>query len=189
MEFLLSQSYFFLIFLGFIMCGSFCEANHTFYAGGESGWVLNPSEPYSHWAERNRFQVNDTIVFKFELGSNSALFVYKEDYYNCNKEDPIVILDHGDSRFTFNGPGTFSFISGHEDNCEKGQKLMIVVLSPNHTKAQEAQTSLSPTPAESIGPVLLPAPTPAKSGAPAGFISWSFSISLMMIITTYLLCI
>uniref|UniRef100_M1DUF6 Early nodulin-like 2 predicted GPI-anchored protein n=1 Tax=Solanum tuberosum TaxID=4113 RepID=M1DUF6_SOLTU len=95
-------------------------------------------------------------VFKFELGSNSALFVYKEYYYNCNKEDPIVILDHVDSRFTFHGPGTFSFISGHEDNCEKGQKLMIVVLSPNHTKAQEAQTSLSPTPAESVGQFYYP---------------------------------
>lgn len=55
------QSYFFLIFLGFIMCCSFCEANHTFYAGGKSGWILNPSESYSHWAERNRFQVNDII--------------------------------------------------------------------------------------------------------------------------------
>lgn len=122
-------------------------------------------------------------VFKYKLGSNSALFVYKEDYYNCNKEDPIVILEHGDSRFTFDGPGTFSFISGHKDNCEKGQKLMIVVLSPNQTKAQ---TSLSPTPAESIDPVLLPAPAPAKSGAPLGFVSWSFSITLMMIIATYL---
>ncbi|XP_027769150.1 early nodulin-like protein 1 [Solanum pennellii] len=183
MEFLLSQICFFLIFLRFITCGSFCEANHTFYVGGESGWVLNPSEPYNHWAERNHFQVNDTIVFKYKLGSNSALFVYKEDYYNCNKEDPIVILEHGDSRFTFDGPGTFSFISGHKDNCEKGQKLMIVVLSPNQTKAQ---TSLSPTPAESIDPVLLPAPAPAKSGAPLGFVSWSFNITLMMIIATYL---
>lgn len=34
---------------------------YDFYAGGTDGWVLNPSESYSHWAERNRFQVNDSI--------------------------------------------------------------------------------------------------------------------------------
>lgn len=34
---------------------------YDFYAGGTDGWVLYPSESYSHWAERNRFQVNDSI--------------------------------------------------------------------------------------------------------------------------------
>lgn len=34
---------------------------YVFYAGGRDGWVVDPAESYNHWAERNRFQVNDTI--------------------------------------------------------------------------------------------------------------------------------
>lgn len=78
MEFLLSQICFFLIFLRFITCGSFCEANHTFYVGGESGWVLNPSEPYNHWAERNHFQVNDTIGKSSSPISRQFLLIYNK---------------------------------------------------------------------------------------------------------------
>lgn len=124
------------------------------------------------------------LVFKYKLGSNSVLLVNKDDYNNCNKKNPILVLKHGNSKFRFDGSGPFYFISGHEDNCEKGQKLMIIVMSPNHHKAQRA---LSPTSAQSIGPIS-PAPAPTTSGAP-GFIggfSWSFIISLMMIIATYL---
>ncbi|KAJ8561106.1 hypothetical protein K7X08_027296 [Anisodus acutangulus] len=158
---------------------SSCEA-YTFYAGGKSGWILNPSESYSHWAERNRFQVNDTIVFKYKRGSDSILLVDKDDYSKCNKDKPILELKHGESKFKFEGSGPFYFISGHEDNCEKGQKLLLVVLSPNH-KAHKAHRAESPAPAVSNGPIS-PAPAPAKSGAtgfiggPSGFISGFFSL-------------
>ncbi|KAJ8527824.1 hypothetical protein K7X08_015275 [Anisodus acutangulus] len=161
---------------------SSCEA-YTFHAGGNNGWVLNPSESYSHWAERNRFQVNDTIVFKYKRGSDSVLLVDKDDYYKCNKDKPILKLKHGESKFKIEGSGPFYFISGHEYNCEKGQKLLIVVLSPNH-KAHKAHIAESPSSDdESIGPVS-PAPAPAKSGA-AGLIGgpsglyWGF-ISLII---------
>jgi len=32
-----------------------------FNVGESQGWVPNPSESYNNWAERNRFQINDTI--------------------------------------------------------------------------------------------------------------------------------
>lgn len=32
-----------------------------FDVGGRDGWVVKPSEDYNHWAQRNRFQVNDTL--------------------------------------------------------------------------------------------------------------------------------
>lgn len=32
-----------------------------FHVGGKDGWVLKPSDYYNHWAQRNRFQVNDTL--------------------------------------------------------------------------------------------------------------------------------
>lgn len=37
---------------------------YTFYVGGKDGWVLKPKEDYNHWAERNRFQINDTLSTK-----------------------------------------------------------------------------------------------------------------------------
>ena len=36
-------------------------AYNSFDVGGKDGWVINPSESYNHWAERNRFQVNDSL--------------------------------------------------------------------------------------------------------------------------------
>jgi hypothetical protein len=48
---------------------SFSVAYNSFYVGGNDGWVINPSESYNHWAERNRFQVNDS------LGKSSVLAV------------------------------------------------------------------------------------------------------------------
>jgi hypothetical protein len=32
-----------------------------FHVGGRGGWAPNPDEPFNAWAERNRFQVNDTL--------------------------------------------------------------------------------------------------------------------------------
>lgn len=34
---------------------------YDFYVGGKNGWAPNPSEAFSNWASRNRFQVNDKL--------------------------------------------------------------------------------------------------------------------------------
>jgi len=57
---------------------------HKFYVGGRDGWVLTPSEDYSHWSHRNRFQVNDTLCKSL----SSLLFGHRyvslmHDYINC----------------------------------------------------------------------------------------------------------
>jgi hypothetical protein len=49
-----------LLVLIFAAMVSSLEA-YVFYAGGHDGWVVDPAESYNHWAERNRFQINDTI--------------------------------------------------------------------------------------------------------------------------------
>ncbi|WMV39248.1 hypothetical protein MTR67_032633 [Solanum verrucosum] len=145
--------FFFVFFLSFI-CSS---QGYKFYVGGKEGWVLKPSESYDHWARRNRFQVNDTIVFKYKKGSDSVLVVHdNDDYLKCNKTSPIHHLKDGHSRLKFTRNGRFYFISGKDDNCEKGQKVLVVVMSPNHQK--------SPSPASS--PVATPAPQP-ESASPA----------------------
>jgi hypothetical protein len=32
-----------------------------FHVGGKEGWIVKPSDYYSHWAQANRFQINDTL--------------------------------------------------------------------------------------------------------------------------------
>lgn len=92
-------------------------------------------------------------VFKYSKGSDSVLVVAKDDYYNCKKDNPTGSLEDGDSVFKFNRSGPFFFISGYGDNCEKGQKLIIVVLAVWH----RAHGAPQPTP--------LPTPTPAPWAA------------------------
>ncbi|XP_057461833.1 uncharacterized protein LOC130752060 [Actinidia eriantha] len=97
-------------------------------------------------------------VFKYNKGSDSVLVVAKEDYQNCYKSNPIQTLDGGDSVFKFDRSGPFYFISGYGDHCEKGQKLIVVVLAVRNA------THKSPTPSP-LSPPSPAAETP-KAEAP-----------------------
>ncbi|XP_011098289.1 early nodulin-like protein 1 [Sesamum indicum] len=166
-----------LLFLVFFFSGliKFSFA-YQFVVGGRQGWVVNTSENYNHWAERMRFQVNDTLLFKYKKGSDSVLVVNKDDYDNCNTGNPILKLDDGNSVFKFDRSGPFFFISGNKANCDQGQKLIIVVLAvrnrppppPNAPvpSAAPPKSSSSPSPSPTGG-----APSPASSPlspSPAG---------------------
>ncbi|CAN4103317.1 unnamed protein product [Withania somnifera] len=161
---------FFVIFLSFL-CSS---QGYEFYVGGKKGWILEPSEPYSQWVKKNRFQINDTIVFKYKKGSDSVVVVHDlDDYTNCNKTSPIHHMKDGHSKLKFTRNGPFYFISGQGDNCEKGQKLLVVVMSPNHHHHK------SPSPAPSLSPESTsPAPAPEASaamGVGSSVLLWLFS--------------
>ncbi|XP_015954130.1 early nodulin-like protein 2 [Arachis duranensis] len=144
-----------------------------FNVGGSAGWVPNPSQSYNQWAGSNRFQINDTLVFKYKKGSDSVLEVKKEDYDKCNKSNPIKKFDDGNTEFTLDHSGPFYFISGQDQNCQnKGQKLIVVVLAPRGTtptppspKSPSPTPTPTPTPAPSGSPPV-PAPTPAPAGNP-----------------------
>ncbi|XP_027060963.2 early nodulin-like protein 3 [Coffea arabica] len=158
---------FLVTFLGFFLSAS---QSYTFYVGGRDGWVLKPKEDYNQWAGRNRFQINDTLIFRYKKGYDDVLEVDKDDYYNCNKENPFLALKDGESVFKFNRSGPFFFISGHADNCQKGQRLIIVVLHPrgNPTDAPSpvAANPPSPSPSPSPAPIFAPTPSPIKPNTP-----------------------
>ncbi|XP_022878661.1 early nodulin-like protein 2 [Olea europaea var. sylvestris] len=130
--------------------------------GGKDGWVVNPSESYTHWAQRLRFRVNDTLLFKYEKGTDSVLEVNKEDFDNCNTNNPEMKMEGGVSIFKFDRSGPFYFITGNKTNCYRGQKLVIVVLAvrtPPH--APPPSTSHAPSPSWAAKPpVKAPAPAP-----------------------------
>lgn len=49
------------LLLAVVLTAMSCAARE-FYVGDRDGWTTNPAgEPLNHWAERNRFQVNDTL--------------------------------------------------------------------------------------------------------------------------------
>ncbi|KAL9322447.1 hypothetical protein ACSQ67_010500 [Phaseolus vulgaris] len=139
-----------------------------FQVGGKDGWVLNPSQDYTHWAQRNRFQVNDTLFFKYRSGSDSVLVVKKEDYDSCNTNNAIQEMDGGDSKFTFVKSGPFFFISGNAQNCQRGQKLTVVVLAVRQNKhTHSLSPSATPSPAEAEIPSEN-GPSPSSDVSPSG---------------------
>ncbi|CAN0920263.1 Early nodulin-like protein 2, partial [Linum grandiflorum] len=153
------------------MLGAVMGSNNV-QVGGRDGWVVNPSESYDHWAQRLRFQVNDSLVFKNEQGSNSVLQVNKAEYHSCDTSNPLKSMDSGSFQFDRSGP--FYFISANKTNCLNGQKLAVVVLAVRTPKTPitpppSSSPALPPTtasPVPSLPPKSLP-PTPSLAPQPS----------------------
>lgn len=63
-----------VVLIGFMSCS--CAS--IFDVGGVDGWVQNPSETYTHWAMRNRFQISDTLGMSFSF----LFFIHLVFYLN-----------------------------------------------------------------------------------------------------------
>ncbi|EOA19121.1 hypothetical protein CARUB_v10007790mg [Capsella rubella] len=150
------------------------SSGHKFYVGESDGWVLTPSEDYSHWSHRNRFQVNDTLYFKYVKGKDSVLVVSEKEYNTCNTTHPLTSLSDGDSIFLLSRSGPFFFVSGDSGNCLKGQKLAVKVMSMvHHSHTHRHPPSPSPSPTVSpVHPALSsPAPSPRVDPSDSGVLS------------------
>ena len=136
-------------------------------------------------------------VFKYKKGSDSVLIVSKDDYHSCSTKNPIKSMTDGDSTFILDRSGPFFFISGSADNCNKGKKLIIVVMavrpkplppapyspvtpasSPQPTSSSPAVSPDARRPSGSDGPARVPS-TNNKSGS-AGFTAGSLSVGLVL---------
>ncbi|XWS10012.1 hypothetical protein CRYUN_Cryun39dG0039000 [Craigia yunnanensis] len=168
-----SQNYLCLFLVFFACLISFSHAHKSFYVGGKDGWVLEPKEKYNNWAGKQRFQVNDTLIFKYEKGSDSVLLVHKDDYSNCNIKNPVKNMTSGSSEFQFPQSGPFYFISGKEGHCQKGQKLITVVMAvrngtpsthPPHAAPPKLPVPVTKPPAKSPFPSPGPAYSPKHHG-------------------------
>uniref|UniRef100_A0A0D3AIZ7 Phytocyanin domain-containing protein n=1 Tax=Brassica oleracea var. oleracea TaxID=109376 RepID=A0A0D3AIZ7_BRAOL len=85
----------------------------------------NASTSFNDWASSKRFQVGDIIRFKYK--KDSVMQVTKECYKQCNSSHPRFYSNTGKTRFI----GT----SGH---CEKGQKMIVEVISNDRTTTSSA---------------------------------------------------
>ncbi|MCD7450839.1 hypothetical protein HAX54_008582 [Datura stramonium] len=70
-----------------------------FSVGGDKGWII-PQEKddqiYNEWAAKNRFKVNDTLIFEYKR--DSVLAVTQEDYEKC-KSVHRFFANNGESIF------------------------------------------------------------------------------------------
>ncbi|KAG9443548.1 hypothetical protein H6P81_014888 [Aristolochia fimbriata] len=90
-------------------------APFKFEVGEDLGWAVPPSNDtnfYNKWASDHRFQIGDTV-----------------GYDNCNAANPIRYYNNGDTTVTLEDAGYHYFISGLSSHCEKGQKMIIKVMS------------------------------------------------------------
>jgi len=162
-------SLFFTILLSFTTLFTISAAR-KFQVGGTGAWVPNPPENYESWSGKSRFLIHDTLYFSYAKGMDSVLEVNKADFDGCNTKNPIKRVDDGDSEISLDRYGPFYFISGNEDNCKKGQKLTVVVISvkttapPPHAAAPGSSPSGAHSP-KSSSPVS-PTTSPPGSMAP-----------------------
>ncbi|KAI4380996.1 hypothetical protein MLD38_007116 [Melastoma candidum] len=160
-------------FLVLLMFG-FSEAREFVVGGGgwSTQWKVPSSESYplNAWAEASRFQVGDTLVWNYDAGVDSVLQVTSEDYSSCNMAAPIQAYSDGNTRVTLNRSGPFYFISGAQGHCDKGQKLIVVVMSPRHTTVHVTR-SPAPAPEEPEGPAAAPRPSNGASVLEGGLIA------------------
>ncbi|KAK1286975.1 Early nodulin-like protein 3 [Acorus calamus] len=134
-----------LLFLTLIFITTLSSEAKDFLVGGTTNaWKIpsSPSDSLNHWAESTRFQIGDSLVWKYEAGKDSVLQVTREAYLSCNTTGPVA--EHGDGNTTvgLDKSGAFYFISGEKGHCEKGQKLIVVVLS----KRSSSVSSPAPAP-------------------------------------------
>ncbi|XP_043706612.1 early nodulin-like protein 1 [Telopea speciosissima] len=150
-----------LVFLLF----SFSEARDILVGNKNDAWKIptSDSESLNRWAEASRFQIDDSLVWKLDSQKDSVLQVTKKDYMACNTTTPIAKYKEVNTKVKLDRSGPFYFISGAKGHCEKGQKLIVVVLS---AKRGYMGISPAPSPMENEGRAM--APTSSGSGLKAG---------------------
>ncbi|KAL2466878.1 Electron transfer flavoprotein subunit alpha [Abeliophyllum distichum] len=135
-----------------------------FKVGGPKGSWSVPNDPnvtsYNQWAEMNRFQIGDTLLFVYPADKDSVLQVTKDDYTNCNTASPIVKFSDGRTVVKFNQSGPYYFISGVVDNCLKNEKLTVIVMAD---RSNHSNQTVAPTPPPPSAEVPAPSPTGGES--------------------------
>ncbi|KAI4350586.1 hypothetical protein L6164_005032 [Bauhinia variegata] len=123
----------------------FSVCSFEFRVGSSKGWLVpsaNDTNIYNDWASHNRFQVGDSIRFKYK--KDSVMEVTQEDYNKCNSTHPNFFSNTGSTVFRLEHPGSFYFISGASGHCEKGQRMIVRVMYPDddsHSLPQHPKSS------------------------------------------------
>ncbi|KAL7159534.1 hypothetical protein ABFS83_01G034000 [Erythranthe nasuta] len=141
----------------------FSEARDYLVGGKADAWKIPTSDnadSLNHWAQNSRFLIGDSLVWQYDAATDSVLQVTKRDYVTCNTSSPIETYTGGQTKVKLEQYGPHYFISGAQGHCDKGQKLIVVVISDRHHR--HIAVSPAPSPAETEGPAAAPAPAPTN---------------------------
>lgn len=115
----------------------------------------------------------NVAVFNYQSGQDSVLQVKSEDYANCNTNSPIAKYSEGHTVIKFSKSGAHYFISGKKENCEKNEKVIVIVLADrsgqsntNNTTTTSSPPSTSPTGQQTPPATSTPTPSPASDNTP-----------------------
>nr|GEU50864.1 uncharacterized mitochondrial protein AtMg00810-like [Tanacetum cinerariifolium] len=86
-------------------------------------------------------------VYSLSICIVIILVVNEDAYHNCNKTNPKEALEYGNFVFKLKRSGLFFFISGHDNKCKNGEKLIIIVMAVSHHDHVVHSTNTAPTPA------------------------------------------
>lgn len=89
----------------------------------------------------------NVAVFVYPPDQDSVLLVNVNAYNSCDASSFIDRFNDGSTVFTFTRSGFFYFISGNKENCQKNEKLVVVVLA-----SRSNGTSLAPSPSSPPAP-------------------------------------
>ncbi|MCD7459912.1 hypothetical protein HAX54_042293 [Datura stramonium] len=147
---------------------SLTEARDHLVGGKTDSWKIPSSESDSlnRWAEKSRFLIGDSLVWKYDGEKDSVLEVSKRDYVTCNTSSPIAVHNDGNTKIVLDHSGAYYFISGAKGHCEQGQKLIVVTLSDKNMR--RFMGAPAPSPTESEGPAV--APTSSAASLKASFV-------------------
>ncbi|KAH7847680.1 hypothetical protein Vadar_028859 [Vaccinium darrowii] len=113
-----------------------------FQVGDINGWIVPPendSKIFNDWASENRFQVGDTIRFKYK--KDSVLEVTEAEYKQCNSTHPHFFSNTGNTVFNLDHTGPFYFISGASGHCNRGQRMIVTVMSHDDSRSGGGSSS------------------------------------------------
>ncbi|OEL26467.1 hypothetical protein BAE44_0012512 [Dichanthelium oligosanthes] len=157
----------------------------VFKAGGTGEWRVPAQQPaganattaYNAWAHRTRFRVGDAIdvltarihaAFTYQPGNDSVLLVDQRSYDACDTAAPVDTFADGSTVFTFTRSGPFYFISGNKDNCNRGEKLIVVVMG-ERSAVGNATEPLAPSPNGPFSAAYSPPPPFGIDISPAAY--------------------
>ncbi|KAL0843641.1 hypothetical protein Bca101_016887 [Brassica carinata] len=129
----------------FLLLCLLCEGREILVGGKSNTWKVPDSteETLNHWSERTRFKIGDSLLWKYNAENDSVMQVNQKDYERCDRSEPIRGYKDGHTKIELNRSGPFYFISGEEGHCQRGEKLLVVVLSPNHNRSNAADAPLT----------------------------------------------
>ncbi|XP_066325597.1 early nodulin-like protein 14 [Miscanthus floridulus] len=151
------------------------EARDFVVGGANDAWKA-PAQPdaLAKWASANRFQVGDKLVFKFDGAADSVLEVTRDDYNRCSTASPLAVhkATAGAATVPLPRSGPYYFVGGAPGSCQKGERLLLVVMSEKHGRGRLRGLAPAPVPAAESPFAASFVGGPAAAPAPATGAAW-----------------